>query len=100
MKQNNIVYVDGCFQFSLRLAPKIFTVLVDALELCTHKRGVDSIYHYLDEFVLAGPPESDRCFQIFEKECIVPQSSIITGKNERPIYHHHLSRDNSRYMEE
>ena len=86
MKHNNPVhvYVDGCFQFGLRLAPKIFIVLVDTLELCIHKRGVDSIYHYLDEFVLAGPPESDRCFQIFEKECIVPQSSIITGKMEGP----------------
>ena len=84
MKHNNLVYVDGCFQLGLRLAPKIFIVLVDALELCIHKRGVDSICHYLDEFVLAGPPESDRCFQIFEKDALYLRVPLSPEKMKGP----------------
>ena len=47
--------------FGLRSAPKIFTAVADALEWCIHQRGVDGIFHYLDDFLVMGPPDSDTC---------------------------------------
>ena len=65
------MYVDGMLPFGLCSAPKIFAV-ADALEWCIHRQGVTSVYHYLDNFVVVGPPGSSICqeyLHILEKEC-------------------------------
>jgi len=49
--------------FGLRSAPKIFTALADTLEWCIAKEGVKYIYHYLDDFVVLGLPDSEQCGQ-------------------------------------
>ena len=46
--------------FGLRSAPKIFNSVADAVEWCVSK-GVDYIFHYLDDFAVVGPPDSDTC---------------------------------------
>ena len=50
--------MDGMLPFGLRSAPKLFTAVADALEWCIHKRGVESIFHYLDDFIVMAPPGS------------------------------------------
>ena len=47
--------------FGLRSAPKIFSAVADALEWCIHRSGVQSIFHYLDDFVAMGGAGSDTC---------------------------------------
>jgi hypothetical protein len=55
------VYVDAALPFGLRSAPKIFTALADAMEWIFKKNGVADIWHYLDDFITVGPPDSDEC---------------------------------------
>lgn len=42
-------------------APLIFTVIADALEWIIRQQGVNGIDHYIDDFVITGPPKSDVC---------------------------------------
>ena len=50
--------------FGLRLAPKIFNAVADALEWCVTKEGVNYVYQYLDDFVVLGPPSYEECFNL------------------------------------
>jgi len=59
----NQMYVDGMLPFGLRSAPKIFTAFADALEWCISTAGVEFIYHYLDDFVVLGRPDTEQCAQ-------------------------------------
>lgn len=72
MKWNGSFYVDGMLPFGLRSAPKIFTAIADALEWYIAQEGVVNIFHYLDDFLVLGPPGSDDCFRylsILERVC-------------------------------
>ena len=60
MKWKDRVYVDGMVPFGLRSAPKICNAVADALEWCITREGV-FIFHYLDDFVVLGPAESQVC---------------------------------------
>jgi len=42
-------------------APKIFNPIADALEWCVAKAGAEVLYHYLDDFIVLGPPSSEQC---------------------------------------
>ena len=58
------VVVDTCLPFGLRSAPKIFNATADALEWMIAHYGsshVEFIVHYLDDFLVAGRPDSDSC---------------------------------------
>ena len=55
------VYVDTALPFGLRSAPKIFSALADALAWVLHSKGVTYQLHYLDDFLLVGPPNSAEC---------------------------------------
>ena len=55
------VYVDAMLPFGLRSTPKIFNAVADALEWCVAKAGVQVLYHYLDDFIVLGPPASELC---------------------------------------
>ena len=54
-------FVDGALPFGLRLAPKIFTALADALQWIMEREGVTMVIHYLDDFLFLGPPHSLVC---------------------------------------
>ena len=45
----------------LRSAPKIFTAVADALEWIIKQQGVQMLEHYLDNFILLGPPSDPTC---------------------------------------
>lgn len=66
------LFLDGMLPFGLRSASKIFSAVADALEWCIHKRGVESIFHYLDDFVIMGGPGLDaykRSLDLLISEC-------------------------------
>jgi len=44
-------FIDLALPFGLRSAPKIFTVVADALQWILVKQGVNALLHYLDDFV-------------------------------------------------
>ena len=60
-------YVDGMLHFGLRSAPKIFTVVADALEWIIRQNGVTLIDHYRDDFITMGPPDSETCGQNLDR---------------------------------
>ena len=55
------VYVDATLPFGLRSAPKIFTAVADACEWILRQWGLHQVRHYLDDFIVIGPPKSSRC---------------------------------------
>ena len=56
-------YVDCQLPFGLASAPAIFCALAEALEWILRSRGVRFVIHYLDDFLLLGPPGSSECAQ-------------------------------------
>ena len=62
MWENNL-YIDTALPFGLRSAPKIFTAVADAAEWIVHQEGVERVIHYLDDFLIIGPPHSTKCKQ-------------------------------------
>lgn len=51
-------YVDKSLPFGLRSAPKIFNAVADLLTWVLHADGIQFLIHYLDDFLLMGPPRS------------------------------------------
>ena len=61
MKWNDQVYIDRQLPFGLRSAPLLFNGYADALEWIIQASGVHHILHYLDDFLVLGPPRSGVC---------------------------------------
>ena len=49
-------YMDRALPFGLRSAPKIFNAVADFLAWALHCEGVLLLIHYLDDFLIFGPP--------------------------------------------
>ena len=58
-----VTYIDRALPFGLRSAPKMFSAITDAMIWFLLERGVKSTLHYLDDFLLLGPPHSLVCQQ-------------------------------------
>ena len=55
------IYIDPMLPFGLRSAAKIFNAVADALHWYLHQSGIPLVCHYLDDFVIIGPPHSPQC---------------------------------------
>ena len=60
------IFIDKVLPFGLRSAPVIFSAVAEALAYLIRRRGVDWVDHYLDDFVLVGPPKSKVCIEGLE----------------------------------
>ena len=81
------VFCDAMLPFGLRSAPKIFTAVADALEWCLRQRGIELIYHYLDDFIVIGTPSSDQCqssLDMLEEVCATLHVPLVRQKREGP----------------
>ena len=58
---NNSIYIDLCIPFGLCSAPKLFNVAADLLQWIAEYNGVIPLLHYLDDFLILGPPQSNIC---------------------------------------
>ena len=56
-----MLYVDTVLPFGLRLDLAIFTALAEALAFVMRVSGVKWLDHYLDDFIVVGPPKSSEC---------------------------------------
>ena len=54
-------YVDPILPFGLQSAPKIFNAVTDALHWHLQQSGIPLVFHYLDDFIVAGAPHSPQC---------------------------------------
>ncbi len=67
MRWRDSIYIDMVLPFGLRSAPNIFSALADGLIWIMHSKGVDPSIHYLDDFLLLGPPGSLACKEALSK---------------------------------
>ena len=58
MEWCNNIYIDGCLPFDLHSAPKLFNIL---LSWIAQQQGISQTLHYLDYFLVVGPPHSPQC---------------------------------------
>lgn len=81
-------YIDLALPFGLRSAPKIFTRFADSLQWIFSNTGrVENIQHYLDDFLLVGPPGSNNCQDNLARcldLCAQLGVPIASGKTEGP----------------
>ena len=63
MRWQGSFYFDRVLPFGLRSAPFIFNCLAEALEWLARQGGITHIHHYLDDFFIAGPPDTNTCAQ-------------------------------------
>ncbi|KAL5517936.1 hypothetical protein EMCRGX_G003583 [Ephydatia muelleri] len=54
-------YVDACLPFGLRSAPALFNHYAEALDWIMANNYGAQLLHYLDDFLLVGPPGKDTC---------------------------------------
>lgn len=59
LKWEGHTYIDKVLPFGLRSAPKIFNAIADALQFIAIKNGIKNIAHYLDDYLIVGPPASE-----------------------------------------
>lgn len=60
------LYIDTALPFGLRSAPKIFTAVADAVEWVAKREKAGFVIHYLDDFLVAGAPNSPECKRSLE----------------------------------
>ena len=84
----NKFYVDCCLPFGLHSAPYIFNQYAEALEwILRHNYLIPNVIHYLDNFLIAGKPESAECEQVLNTMLHVCRKlgfPIAEGKIEGP----------------
>ena len=81
------LYIDLMLPFGLRSAPKIFNAVADALNWHLQQSGIPLLFHYLDDFVIIGPPRSLQCARslaILDRECSILGVPMAAHKREGP----------------
>ena len=61
--------------------------MANALEWCLHQRGIELIYHYLDDFIAIGAPSSDKCqtsLDMLDEVCTTLHVPLARQKREGP----------------
>ena len=76
------IYVDRSLPFGLRSAPKIFNAVADFLAWVLYCDGIPFILHYLDDFLILGPPGSATA------SSMRPQAEATLTRIGAPIAHH------------
>ena len=87
MQWKGATYLDAALPFGLRSAPKIFSGVADSLLWILHSKGTKLSLHYLDDFLLLGPPDSPACAEalhIFQALCEELGVPIAEEKTEGP----------------
>lgn len=68
MKWKGQYFIDLVLPFGLRSAPFIFDSVASIVEwILINNYGVTNLVHYLDDFIMAGPPNSDICLTQLNK---------------------------------
>ena len=90
-------YIDKALPFGLRSAPKLFTALTDAMMWVLHQRGVVTALHYLDDFLLLGPPRSVILCRLFGTHTCPVQRTGLSSCSRKDGRPHHSPRNRSRH---
>ena len=61
MAWKNEILIDKVLPFGFRSAPIIFSAVADGLQWVIQRRGIQHLFHYLDDFITIGPARSKVC---------------------------------------
>ena len=61
MSWEGALYIDTVLPFGLRSAPKIFNAVAHVVEWIVRQQGVDTVFHYLDDFLIVGNAQTGEC---------------------------------------
>jgi hypothetical protein len=78
-------YHDKCLPFGLRSSPFLFDTVASALEfIFRHQLHNQHIIHYLDDFLMAGPPHTTTCLDTFQGvEALCQELGVATKPEKR-----------------
>ena len=83
MQWNGTIFFDTHLPFGLQSAPKIFSVVADALQWVFQQKGVTLVGHYLDDFITVGSQECKENLQLVCQSLGVPvvksKTSVYLG---------------------
>ncbi len=80
-------FIDLVLPFGLRSASIIFTAVADAIQWIAERRGANHLFHYLDDFLTLGPPDSKiyhQNLQFLIKTCNQLGVPLELSKTEGP----------------
>ena len=80
--------MDTTLPFGLRSAPLLFLAAAEALEWAVRESGFDHVFHYIDDFVLVGPPGSEECergLRCLQQVCSNTGVILASDKMEGPM---------------
>ncbi len=81
------VYVDPLLPFGMCSACTILNALADAIAWHLQRCGIPIVHHYLDDFIIVGPPVSYQCrasLATFLRECFLLGVPIASQKTAGP----------------
>ena len=87
MRWQDRVFVDKTLPFGLRSAPLIFSAVADVLQWIMQRRGINDLFHYIDDFITVAAPGSSECasnVQIMKSTCTDTGMPIEPDKSEGP----------------
>lgn len=70
MLWNGQLLVDSALPFGLCCTPRMFTVVADVLEWSARFEGIESLMHYLDDFLITAPANFHRCREDLDREFV------------------------------
>ena len=82
------LYINPMLPFGLRSAPKLFNAVADALEWYLEQQGICHIYHYFDDFIVVGAPDSPECAKaltILDESCTFLGILLASHKRDGPM---------------
>ena len=79
------LFVDVALPFGLGSTPMIFSALANGIEFMIRQAGVDRVGHYLDDFVLVGPPGSRDCSRFLQVALGVCRDSGFPVAEEKTV---------------
>ena len=85
MRWEDAIFIDMALPFGLCSSPKIFTAVADALECVFWRRGVSWCTHYVDDFLTAGRPASEKCRSNLQVMLVTLGCPPESRQIERPI---------------
>ena len=87
MEWEGNIFIDPQLPFGLWSAPKIFNSVADALNWYLRQRGIRYVFHYLDDFIIIGLPDSSECqdaLAILDDVCIWLSVPLAEHKRDGP----------------
>ncbi len=87
VRWKGITYVYKVFPFGLRSSTTIFSAVADALQWLMERWGAKHVYHYVNDFITIGKPNSPECaatLATIKSTCSITEAPIEENKCKSP----------------